>query len=136
MPTLEDVPEIGPEQVDAVLRFLPVFEELEVNFGRWVSQEGGPSKFTISQEATDFIRTCSEQRIIFSFDWPAWKAEAAKYYSDPDALGRADLMVLRKLLTTHIRQDRFSDGHLTHMFESGHLTAILIRMKVIREGMD
>ncbi|MBN1313988.1 MAG: hypothetical protein JXA42_00910, partial [Anaerolineales bacterium] len=136
MTTTEEPPEIGLQQLDAVLKFLPIFEESEVNFGKWVRQKNGPSQFTISQEATDFIETLYAQKIVFSFDWPNWKVEASRLYTDPQTLQQADLLALRKLLTTHVRQDRFSDGHLTYMFECGHLTAILRRLEEIREGMN
>ena len=47
------------------------------------------------------------------------------------ALASADLLTLRKLLTTHIRADRFTEGHL----ESGHITAILRQLKQIRDAL-
>jgi len=37
-------------------------------------------------------------------------------------LERADLETIRKLLTLHVRKERFCEGHLLGMFESGHLT--------------
>ncbi len=58
------------------------------------------------------------------FDWVRWRAEV----SDPTALGGADVLTLRKLLTFHVRADRFSEGHLISAFEKGHITAILRRL--------
>jgi hypothetical protein len=42
-------------------------------------------------------------------------------------------MTLRKLLTTHVRADRFVEGHLAGVLESGHMLAILRRLKDIRQ---
>jgi hypothetical protein len=47
-----------------------------------------------------------------------------------------DLEGIRKLLTTHIRGDRFSDGHLLKMLRSNTITKILERLKVLREQMS
>jgi hypothetical protein len=40
----------------------------------------------------------------------------------------ARLATCVKLITAHIRYERFCDGHLHSNFESGHLTAILRRL--------
>lgn len=42
-------------------------------------------------------------------------------------------LTLRKLLTAHVRADRFSEGHLASVLESRHITAMLRRLKRIRE---
>ena len=66
------------------------------------------------------------------FDWGAWQDEAIKYVQDPDLLSQADLDTLERLLTLHIRRDRFYDGHLAWAVESGHFTAILRQLQDIR----
>ena len=128
-----DVPEIGPQQLDVVLRFLSIFERPGYVFGEWHSPKGQFPHYSMSREAMDFVQTLYDQRIIFSFDWMSWQEEAERYVSVPEALEAADLLVLRKLLTTHVRKDRFVEGHLASMLECGHITAILRRLKEIRE---
>ena len=44
-------------------------------------------------------------------------------------------VVVCELVTAHVRADRFVEGHLVSVFESGHITAILRRLKQIREEM-
>jgi hypothetical protein len=56
---------------------------------------------------------------------------AVKYVNDPDQIESADVEVLRKLLTTHVRQERFCEGYLAAMFENGHILALLRRLKQI-----
>ena len=46
-----------------------------------------------------------------------------------------DVLSLCKLLTTHVRTDRITEGHLANVLESGHITAILRRLKQIRDAM-
>jgi hypothetical protein len=42
---------------------------------------------------------------------------------------------VRKLLTTHIRADRFIEGHLAGVLENGHIVAVLRRLRTIRDQM-
>ena len=131
-----DMPQIGPQELDAILRFLPIFERPGYVFGEWQYPPGQFPYCLTSSDVNDFDKALYGQQIVFPFDWPSWQKEAERYHSDPDALETADLLTLRKLLTTHVRKDRFVEGHLASMFECGHITAILRRLKAIREEMD
>ncbi len=128
-------PEIGVQQIDAILKYLPLFEKQGYQFGQWVEQGGQFPHFSFSPEVDELISTLYRQNIIISFDWTGWSDEAERYRSDPKALAAADLLTLRKLLTTHVRADRFAEGHLASVFESGHITAILRCLKQIRDKM-
>jgi len=75
------------------------------------------------------------QNIIVPFDWTSWREEAERYQMDAKALETADLLTLRNLLTVHVRAERFAEGHLASVFESGYITAVLHRLKQIREEM-
>ena len=130
-----DVPEVGPHQLDALLRFLPIFEQPGYVFGEWHSAEGQIPYYSMDREATEFVQALYDQHVVFSFDWPGWQQEAKRFASDPEALETADLLTLRKLLTTHVRKDRFVDGYLAGMMKCGHITAILRRLGKIREQM-
>jgi hypothetical protein len=83
----------------------------------------------------EFIKMLHRQNIIIPFDWRSWREEAERYQKDPKAPETADLLTLRKLLTVHVRAERFTEGHLASVFESGHIIAILCRLKQIREKM-
>ena len=67
------------------------------------------------------------------FDWGSWHKEAKRFVEDPKALSEADELTLRRLLTTHARAERFSEGHFVEMLQSGHITTILRRAKELRE---
>ena len=131
----DSVPEIGFQKIDAVLKYLPLFEKPDYQFGQWMEPEGQFPYFSFSPEVDEFMDTLNKQDMIIPFDWTSWREEAERYQSDPDALGTADLLTLRKLLTVHVRADRFAEGHLAGVFESGHITAILHRLKQIRQKM-
>lgn len=123
--------QVGPGQIDEVLEFLPAFESPGYKFGEWADA----GYFSYSPEVDDWIRALYEQNFFLTFDWTRWKEEAQRYRSEPGALETADLLTLRKLLTTHVRADRFVEGHLASVLESGHVTAILRRLKQIRGQM-
>jgi ADP-ribosyl-[dinitrogen reductase] hydrolase len=129
------VPAIGLQQIDAILVYLPIFEEPGYQFGQWVAREGHFPHFSFSPEVRGFIDTLYKQSMIIPFDWMSWSEETKWYQSDPDALATADLLTLRKLLTVHVRADRFTEGHLASVFASGHVTAILHRLKQICDDM-
>lgn len=131
----DPIPEIGLQQINAILKYLPIFEKQDYQFGQWVEQEGQFPYFSFSPEVNEFISTLHKQNMIILFDWKSWREEAKRYQSDPDALEASDLLTVRKLLTAHVRADRFVEGHLASVFESGHITAILHRLKQIRDEM-
>ena len=58
-----------------------------------------------------------------------------RHWFGPEMLEPADLETIRKLLTLHVRKERFCEGHLLGMFESGHLTKLLRRLHAIRRDM-
>ena len=126
------VPDVGPQQIDAVLAHLPILERPGCLFGEWDSA----GYFVYSPEVNAFVAALSAQDLLFVFDWPSWLEEAQRYLSQPEALEKADLTTLRMLLTTHVRADRFTEGHLASVLQSGHITAILRRLKEIRNQTE
>jgi HKD family nuclease len=68
---------------------------------------------------------------IYPFDWGAWSAdEGAAFFTDPDAIARATLDDLRRLMTCHVRKERFCEGHLASVSYE-HWCAILRRAEVL-----
>lgn len=67
--------------------------------------------------------------VMADFDWPTWSRgpECQRLVLNSDEIGSADALTLAKLLTAHLRQDRFCEGHLVSAFDSGHLLAIVRR---------
>ena len=133
--TESTAPHVEVQQIDAVLRYLPLFEQEGFSPGDWQTQEGQLPYFASSPEVDAFVQTVYEQGIICTFDWTGWQDEAQRYRSDPGSLAQADLLTVRKLLTLHVRADRFVEGHLASAFENGQIVAILRRLKHLREEM-
>jgi hypothetical protein len=130
----------SPEDIDAVLRCLPALEALGSNTGTWAGGETRPDGAVtmpclVPAPAVEALRTALyEHRMTLVFDWPEWQDEAQRYTDDPEALATADLEVLRKLLTLHLRKDRFCEGHFAGAVAAGHIPAILRRLRAVRHG--
>ena len=113
-----------------VLQYLPIFDRAPFSPGAWVEAEGSLPFFRYSTESAGFVEALYSAGVVFDFDWPnlRWQAEAERLVSDPEALAAADLSTLRKLLTTHVRKERFCEGHLASVLESGHIASVLRRI--------
>ncbi|MBC7854786.1 MAG: hypothetical protein IAF94_15245 [Pirellulaceae bacterium] len=67
-----------------------------------------------------------------NFDWTTW-GRASKFVESPEHVTVADETTIRRLFTTHLRQERFCEGHLVAMFENGHVVALLQRLKELAD---
>ena len=129
------IPKVGPKRIDAVLDFLPTFERPGYKYGQWVMREGYMPWYSYDGEVSRFIETIHKSKFVYVFNAVAWQDEAQRYIEHPRTIDTADLLTLRQLMTYHVRCDRFVGGHLGEMLESGHITAVLRRLKEIRAGM-
>ncbi len=129
---------ISVESIDKVLKYLSIFDKKGYSFSTWESgkTKNGISDFPFcnySREVNEFQHVLYEEGFIIDFDWPNWQDKAEQFYSNPKLLKTADLDILQKLLTTHIRKDRLCEGHLDCVLKDGHITAILRQLKEIRK---
>ena len=117
-----------------LLAFLPALENPREAFGRTVF-EGSPEGHAIlpwNEMSADLEQLhdaiCEGGFVLRTFDWGEWQGEAQEFALNPALVAEIDLETVCKLLTTHVRRDRFCGGHLAAMAESGHLAAILRRL--------
>jgi len=139
-------PEFGsiPSSADfeAVLRFIPTLQRLSPE--KVVRWEGGKTDahdvttmpFPVYDATVDeLVQALYSHGFIQNFDWPNW-GEGRKYVERPELLASADMETCIKLLTTHVRAERFCDGHLAEMITSGHLLAVLRRLYELRGAIE
>ena len=90
-------------------------------------RKGGGSPWGPSYSAE--MRTVMDamEPLMIQFSWPDWQEEAVKYVRSAELMAAADLETVRRLVTTHMRKERFCQGHVGSTFESGHLMALLDR---------
>jgi hypothetical protein len=127
----EEIPKFELADLDAILSFLPTLSQPDFVFGEWKTPSGQFPHYFFSPETLQFLKALD--KLIVVFDWNVWHEEAARYMEHPAALAKADLLTLRKLITTHVRAERFTEGHLAAQYKNGHLVAILEQLKKIRE---
>ena len=117
---------------DSVLRYLPMLESADFRVGQWCSRTGTLPFFELSADAALLLEALDSSGVIYDFDWPSWQSEAERLTSERGAIAHADLATSRKLLVTHVRKDRFCEGHFAGMLRSGHIAAILRRVAQLR----
>jgi hypothetical protein len=71
-----------------------------------------------------FLADAGRLGFIVVFDWPGW-VTTERIQPSPKELARASLLDLAKLLTLHIRRDRFVEGYLANALESAWIQDIL-----------
>lgn len=131
----EDTPPVPrADDVRAVLSFLPALASPDFDTGKVHCERLADGAMTMPMhvhgpELDGFIDALHQHGFIRPFDWTAWQAHAQRYVNDSTLLQEADMETICKLLTTHVRKDRFCDGHFADMVECGHVTAILRRLK-------
>jgi hypothetical protein len=122
------------EQIDAILVFLPVFEREDFVPSKLQVPPNSLPYHDFAGELTRFHEAVHDNGFVFSFDWSAWEHQAHRYFEQPGLLLKANLQVLRKLITFHVRKQRFCDGHLPEMVKCGHIAALLRRLKELRDA--
>jgi hypothetical protein len=121
-------------RIAAITPFLPIFEAIAPDdFAHLAGSTEGEIPFMGYLEyhpaVGQFMRACYENGLVLSFDWGAWADETHKYMKDPELITAASLRTCMKLLTTHLRAERFCDGHLEEVLRSGHIATVLRRLE-------
>ena len=122
------------ERLKALASFKADFERPGFVFGE--SHPGKQVGYTYTsgwvfygEVANRLSRTAYAYGWVRVFDWSSWHVseEGTKLWNDPGAISEANEDELARVITTHMRGERFSDGHLQGAFEAGVLTAIVTR---------
>jgi O-acetyl-ADP-ribose deacetylase len=124
------------DNIDAVLAFLPMLETSKGKLYTIDVKVSMMDPYVYSSEVSAFIRSLYREGFVIDFNWPKWSEQAKQLVDHPDLLAKADLDSLRKLLTAHVRAERFVSGHLAKMLDSGHIVTILKRLKQLRVAMS
>lgn len=125
----------------AIARFAAIFSNPKFQFAIW--HEPSPVKAgvfemsycALTHDADDFVQAAYDAGWVKSFDWSSWvnTSEAQELNNSTSHISAASEEQISKLLTAHIRRDRFCEGALQSAFESGVLTAIVRRAEALLE---
>ncbi len=135
----ESVP-LTKENVDNILKYLPLLEDKANKFYREASQDESGAVvlpfYVLTGIGLKFYEDLYKEGFVTKFKWMDWITEAREYSASDEKLSKADLNDIRRLLTIIVRQGRFCEGLLEETIESGLMLKILKRLKEIRKKMD
>lgn len=135
----ESVP-LTRENIDKILEYLPLFEDKNTIFYREAPQDKPGVVilpfYTLTGIGHKFYQDLYEEGFVTQFNWGEWIGTAGEYSSHNEKLSKANLKDIRRLFTILIRQDRFCEGLLEEVIESGLVLRMLRRLKEIRDEMD
>ena len=104
------------EQLDPLLAYLPLLD---------------PSAEDPTSHIGTFMQAVYDNELVVDFDWGQWE-DTAEQFLHPVVMANAALPDLVRLLTLHVRKERFCWGHLEEMVRNGHLHQLLQRLHQIR----
>ncbi len=129
-----------PEQMDELLRFLPLFEQPGRTFmERWAGGEptgdgAVTTRYPVYPEEVVAFFLLAGQTIWSDFDYKP--AEARAMLEDDALVESATLDEIKTMLTYCVRGERFCDGHWAAVLESGRVQALLRRLKALRASVE
>lgn len=109
--------EITRKNVDTVLAFLLSLSTKQANLYNIQTQSSTLDPYCYSKEFEKFIKALYEENFVIFFDWTTWQNKAQRFVQHLKLLNYADISTLQKLLTTHVRNERFCSGHLASMID-------------------
>ena len=130
-----DIQLITTKDIAALLGFLPDFEP-EQHFGEPATCDRGQMGCAVlTDKAQAFAQACYKHNFVQSFEWMLWAEDNETLVAEGDGIEHLDLLGIGKLLTTHVRGDRFNDGQLLNMMENGCIAKILRRLQELQGAM-
>ena len=117
-------------QIDKLISYVDIFTQDDFTPYQKIKVEDGEFE-VYSEEVDSFIQLFYKSKLLVNFRWQDWQKEALKFFENPLLVNEASEEEVLKLLTQHIRKDRFFDGHLGEMIETKHISQILERPKIL-----
>ncbi|WP_144511007.1 DUF6508 domain-containing protein [Bacillus sp. FJAT-22090] len=128
MNKISHISEIGLEELNKLVEYLGFFQR----FDALISVEEKRDRLEC-EEIQEFHKELCNTGFIIVFDWKSWlnQNEIYKYIENDieEHVMKADLDTLRKLMTSYIRGDRFTEGLFNAVIINGHITKILTRLR-------
>lgn len=129
---MSQVSEIKLEELNKLVKFLDFFQRLDE-----LSSKEEKRYMLECDEIREFHEELCNTGFLIIFDWKSWLNQNEIYKNIAndieEHLMKADLDTLRKLTTSYIRGNRFTEGLFEGVIINGHVTKILTRL---RELMD
>jgi len=109
------------ENIMNLVRFLSIFEDPNFRPGESKCEVEGDAVVLYPVEyhhaVYDFMDSCYREGVMFDFDWIKYSGRAKAIETRTPHYKDATLLQMCKILTGHIRCDRFVEAHIPHPFE-------------------
>jgi len=109
---------VSRSHIDRVTCFIPRLDAIpEDKISDFHCHTKADGTVVISLEPTyhptimEMMQAFRDNNFVQPFDWVKWQSAAAKFFHEPQHLPDARLSTCIKLITLHIRKDRFVGGH-------------------------
>ncbi len=123
------------ENIKNLLKYLPIFNTPAYSAGeRKIEEVDGTTTiwpYSYNETVENFMNSCYKEGFIYSYDWPGYSKKAAEIEKRKPPYEGASLFELCKILTGHIRNERFCEGHISCVVEDGSMSELLGRLEQI-----
>ncbi len=129
--TMTNFTPIKPEAVENILEYLPFFKDNQEELYTY-NGEAVLDPYTYHPKVNEFISDLYAGNFIQAYDWMSWRDTARLYMKNLSAIQQTDWENLIKLITYHIRRDRFVSGHLKSALDQQQFVYILERIEDLK----
>jgi len=135
-----------PDPTAADLRAVAAFKEAlsrpDLLVGTWhggvPEHEGGPIQWPWVQYGSvvsEWVDALYEHHVVVDYGEPGWDERMQAFATDPTRMQAADLLTVRKVLTTVVRRERFCDGSIQSAFGTGLVQAAMLRLRELADAL-
>ena len=124
----DNINKISKDDWDELFQLIPEIEN-NSTFGKNISEENTFLWVSESEIVSKFRDVLFDKNIEIVFDWGNWKEGQDILENENSDYSKLDLITLVKLITTIVRNDRFSTGYLVSKFEDGTILKTIKRIK-------
>ncbi|MGN7117815.1 DUF6508 domain-containing protein [Lysinibacillus odysseyi] len=129
---ISHISEIKFEELNRLVGFLDFFQRVDA-----LMSEEEKRDMLECEEIMEFYEELYNTGFLLVFDWKSWLDQNEIYKNIANNIEehvtKADLDTLRKLTTSYIRGDRFTEGLFEGVILNGHVTKILTRLKELMD---
>lgn len=129
---ISHISEIKFEELNRLVGFLDFFQRVDA-----LMSEEEKRDMLECKEIMEFYEELYNTGFLLVFDWKSWLDQNEIYKNIANNIEehvtKADLDTLRKLMTSYIRGDRFTEGLFEGVILNGHVTKILTRLKELMD---
>lgn len=127
-----EINSLSKQQIQSLKEYMIIFENVE-------GIKNLKNKESLQEILYRFEKFLYQNEFILNFDYISWgKTEKVeRYIKNENVVKEANLITIKKLLTYHLRMNRFYEGYLFDVIYIGHMSCIIRRlMKIAKDTLN